>query len=541
MKNFLKSRLVISSFALLLGSASTTLVSAASLSELTADQIAQDATVSYDSGTGVSRVVMGSFEPFEQFDDLAGAATLKSTEQAVSINGRIVSDGALLDLTLIYTTDSNDPFDMRGYERGIFLSRDNADVIRYDNKIVECSENVTELAYGDSYGSNVPFGFLAGVYMALPRYRGHRSVGRYHTPLGGYSSRYYSGGNLSSGYSNYGYRAPHIGPLTGRRHNDTNRRGRHHRDGMRYSDGGDRSAIDRSGRDRAERDRRREGREDRANRDTNIRDRDRGERRGARDRDRDRDRGNRGRNGRDRGQETGHRNRGRVNGLAGMRSDTPRAENHPTGRRIPLNQPLVTRHNRHTQSVTTVKTPPPKVNMPRPQSSTAQSTRPRAERPRSERIRKDRPKKDRNAASRSRESRSIRTERQRLNRSVDRNFRHKNPRASQTKKFKNFYPLQAGFGTYTHPISVRYRCVREENLTVHIPSERLQAARFEGMTVLIMSRDGQETPVYIPPNYIEGYQKAKQMVGGTSYRPDYTPDPYIQDPHIQGGYPLITK
>lgn len=524
MKNFLKSKLVISSLALLFGSASSTLVSAASLSELTADQIAQDATVSYESGTGVSRVVMGSFEPFEQFDELAGAATLKSTEQAVSINGRVVSEGALLDLTLIYTTDSNDPFDMRGYERGVFLSRDNADVIRYDNKIVECSENVTELAYGDSYGLNVPFGFLAGVYMALPRYRGHRSVGRYTPPLGGYSGRYYSGGNLSSGYSSYGYRSPRISPRTGRRHNDTNRRGRHHRDGMRYSDGGDgsaidRSAIDRSGRDRAERDRRREGRE---NRDANNRDRDRGERRETRDRDRDRDRGNRGRNGRDRGQETGRRNGGRVNGLAGMRSDTPRAENHPQGRRIPLDQPLVTRNNRHNQSVSTVKTPPPKVNVPRA----------RAERARSERIRKDRPKKDRNASSRSRESRPTGTQRQRLNRSVDRNFRHKNPRASQTKKFKNFYPMQAGFGTYTHPVSVRYRCVREENLTLHIPSEHLQAARFEGMTVLIMSRDGQETPVYIPPNYIEGYQKAKQMVGGT---------PYTPDPYIQRGYPLITK
>jgi len=56
--------------------------------------------------------------------------------------------------------------------------------------------------------------------------------------------------------------------------------------------------------------------------------------------------------------------------------------------------------------------------------------------------------------------------------------------------------------------NVDVQCAREEMLTVHIPQERLDAARFDGLTVLVLDRTGQEIPVFVPPNYIEGFRQA---------------------------------
>ena len=49
------------------------------------------------------------------------------------------------------------------------------------------------------------------------------------------------------------------------------------------------------------------------------------------------------------------------------------------------------------------------------------------------------------------------------------------------------------------------RCAREENLSVHISYDRLEAALDTGLTIFVLDRDGQDIPVYIPPNYIEGF------------------------------------
>jgi len=56
--------------------------------------------------------------------------------------------------------------------------------------------------------------------------------------------------------------------------------------------------------------------------------------------------------------------------------------------------------------------------------------------------------------------------------------------------------------------NVDVQCAREEMLSIHIPQERLDAARFDGLTVLVLDRQGQEVPVYVPPNYIEGFRQA---------------------------------
>ena len=43
---------------------------------------------------------------------------------------------------------------------------------------------------------------------------------------------------------------------------------------------------------------------------------------------------------------------------------------------------------------------------------------------------------------------------------------------------------------------VDYRCLKEETLTVHIPQERLDAARFDGFAVILLDNAGREAVSY---------------------------------------------
>jgi hypothetical protein len=61
-------------------------------------------------------------------------------------------------------------------------------------------------------------------------------------------------------------------------------------------------------------------------------------------------------------------------------------------------------------------------------------------------------------------------------------------------------------------------CAREDQLSVFIPNDRLEAARFDGLTLILRDvtfdpKTGQTTvyeerPLYIPPNYIAGFRLA---------------------------------
>ena len=51
-------------------------------------------------------------------------------------------------------------------------------------------------------------------------------------------------------------------------------------------------------------------------------------------------------------------------------------------------------------------------------------------------------------------------------------------------------------------------CAREDKLTVFIPNGRLDAATYDGLTIIALDAQGGETPIFIPPNYIEGYRLA---------------------------------
>lgn len=109
----------------------------------------------------------------------------------------------------------------------------------------------------------------------------------------------------------------------------------------------------------------------------------------------------------------------------------------------------------------------------------------------------------------------------RVDRKVDRTFKKHNPRVNR-HKHRNFYPMVGGY-TRTD-VYVNARCVKEETLSLHIPQERLDAARFDGFAVILLDRAGREVPVFVPPNYVEGFRKA---VG----KPSYTrPTPYRSAP-----------
>lgn len=74
-------------------------------------------------------------------------------------------------------------------------------------------------------------------------------------------------------------------------------------------------------------------------------------------------------------------------------------------------------------------------------------------------------------------------------------------------------PMQTGYGlggyvTASSEIHEHYRCVREESVTLHIPQDRLDAARFDGLTLVVIDNAERDIPIYIPPNYIEGFRQA---------------------------------
>lgn len=76
------------------------------------------------------------------------------------------------------------------------------------------------------------------------------------------------------------------------------------------------------------------------------------------------------------------------------------------------------------------------------------------------------------------------------------------------------------------------RCIREEKVTLHIPQERLDAARFDGLTIILLDSAGAEVPVYLPPNYIEGFRQAVLGYGGAvTHSSGYQTQPYAGQPY----------
>lgn len=71
----------------------------------------------------------------------------------------------------------------------------------------------------------------------------------------------------------------------------------------------------------------------------------------------------------------------------------------------------------------------------------------------------------------------------------------------------------------SYVISSERDCAREDRMTLFIPNERLEAARFDGLTIIVRDvsynpRNGQTTvyderPLYVPGNYVQGFLIAR--------------------------------
>ena len=502
------------------------------LPELAPEVIAADVTTVFIDGE--ARRAAPTFDPFEATDALAGRANLREARGEVDrLSGEpILGPGAILDLAMLYTA-SSDEFDLRGYDGAVFLSGERVRSTRYNPVTRECSSRVTDVAYRDDYYAGVSHGLILGLYSAFPRYRGHRNydffLDGYRRPswrrparyarrggFGGYRDGYrggYShGGFRDRGYSDRGY--------SDRR--DARRDG--HRDGRRDARRDDR------GDDR--RDARRDRREDR--RDTlrsiprNPRvgtgigplntDRFRNARRNdaiAASRREDARQGGAQRDERQRDVRDTTERRDNAGRAQDRRAQDRRAQDRRKDVRRDEARRDAARHARSerrepaiAQRRETPRAQPRMENAPRANTPRVATPRPeprRAEPRRSEPRRSEpaRSEPRRSEPRRSEPSRSQPARSQRTNRSTDRAFRRGNARI---KRGLDYYPQGSYVGSYVGT-TVDTRCAKEEQLALFIPAERLDAARFDGLTVLVLDRNGVEIPVFVPPNYIEGFQQ----------------------------------
>ena len=516
------------------------------LPDIPADQIAHDTVRSYDSSTGVSIATAPTFDPFEQDNTLAGTAALRSGPSQIAIDGTPVAGGAYLDLKMIYTSASDDPYDLRGYERAYYVSGDEVSRIHQDVRTLDCTSNTTEVIYEDNYyNSYDTYGYLAGVYLLLPRYRGHRGFwngGSRYRP-----SASWSDWRRRSSYNAYGnYRAPYSGGHFA---------GSHDRNRGYGSRGSRRSGT--VGRPAGHRgDGRRGGRDRDRDRETAIEDR--GETTNTTRTER-----HNGRNamiGGSASRREYRRQRGVVTGGPLQRSRANQAEQSDNNERNSARRPgRSTRTDRvgrtdrgrgrnaaasnTSRPVTNRQAnpagPPPQTIARTAPPATVNSNRASRTAPQAQRQSPQR------STSRPRSSRK-------LNREVDRSFGRTN-RSSRTRKQMEFFPRIGGYTQLTSSVVTNYRCVREESVTLHIPQERLDAARFDGMTLVVVDNADRDVPIYLPPNYIEGF---RQATGRSSYiapssavvsppaayeSPDYNTQkpnaPIYSEPTYQGGYP----
>lgn len=79
--------------------------------------------------------------------------------------------------------------------------------------------------------------------------------------------------------------------------------------------------------------------------------------------------------------------------------------------------------------------------------------------------------------------------------------------ASNPRRELNFFP-DDGYGGRSVVSARSVDCAREDKLRVFIPNARLDAARFDGLTLVALDEQGGETPIYLPPNYISGFRLA---------------------------------
>ncbi len=490
---------------------STALTSAAfassALHELSPDQISADVERRVNPETQRIEYVARDFDPFEGEGSLAGSAALRSAHDGITISGKPIHGGAYLDVSVIYTTQTADYYDKRGLDYAVYVSGEPVEYQRYDTQVLECSSSPYDFRYDDGYYTGARYGFLAGIYRLYPRYRGHSHY-RYNN-YGYWGHNPYDYGS----YSYYRHRDRHLYNRDGsRRYSDRHRDRDRYRD--RRDDGQDghltnntttTTAVPRvNGRPQtgqALADRGRNPAEFRANpferRLTN------GDRRRSRDRQSDT----------------------RVNEQQDIRvtpTTRPRSER-AFQRRV---EPVKRYERREPVRTTTRQSQPPKqmtrrAEPPKQIQRSSQPPKQAFQRPAQPPKNVSPPKRRSQPVKRSETRKNTRSEsRSRSNnrsRSVDKTFR--SSQRSMDRRAKNFYPVTSN---YSYASSGSRNCVKEEVMSLHIPQERLMAARYDGLSVILLDRQGGDVPVYLPPNYINGFLQAQ----GYHTDPRFQSEPY---------------
>lgn len=462
------------------------------LPDMTPAQIAQDTNRSFDTHTGISIAAAPTFDPFEQDSTLAGTAALRTGASALTLDGRRVSSGAFLDLTMIYTRPSDDPYDVRGFDRAVYISGAPVDRIHQDIRTLDCASNTTEVIYEDDYYHHYsPYGFLAGIYLALPRYRGHRgywSGSSYRRPNSGWSDWRVRGRSLgyspSASRSSHGYTG---GAIRADRADDRRRRERSDDSGRGERHSGRLSGSGRTLGGTASR-------------------REYIDRRGVR-------------TGNNEDNRRADRERNDVNRTA----RTSRTS--PARRDINTRRPARTTSLRPTgQAASSTPAPIASQSSPTPIAGSGAAPR-RTEKRRVKPVTNPRPERSR---------KSERSTSSRVNTAIDRSFSKRG--RSKGKKSLNFFPVLGGYGALSSRVSTEYRCVREERVTLHIPQDRLDAARFDGMTLVLVDNAGRDVPVYLPPNYIEGFRQAVGTPAAPTYSSSPAPQHQTYEPQTDYGH-----
>ncbi len=439
--------------------APTMVAAAPSFPTISADQIARDVTQSYNPRTGQTELVAGSFDAFEDDPSLAGAVSLRSADGAVAIDGQPLRNGALLEVDFYYSSPSDDPYGGRGYGYAGFVNGEAAPVVLRDSRILECSTRVENVVYDHANYYNV--GLISGLYRPNRHYVGHSSFGF------GFGRNYYGPG--------YGYVAYNNNRRVGRGY--TRRSSSSH--GVISSRVLNALGVNDS----------QDGRSDSETRS----DRDRGGRngRGATPRNTDRSLSER---------ET-ERRLSRVESYGGTRptgTSTRRNAQSATGRTSTSTRRLrgVNAESRIERAPATsesrVVVQSPKNSQPKKtKTNRTQSTKTKVQ-----------------ARKETRSTSKTVTSKKKTQKRTTRNVSKKSSTAKQkSRRLFNFFPGDA-YGSRQVVTSSSVDCAREDKLRVFIPSERLDAARFDGLTVIAFDSQGGETPIYLPPNYIEGYRLA---------------------------------
>ena len=447
---------------LLLSTALASPALAETLPEISPRQIASDVDVVQNPQTGVQEFIAPSFDPFEEDRTMAGNVSLRSAGQATTIDGQAVRGGALLDLAFYYNSVSNDPYDTRGYEEVVYLSGEYAPVTYRDNRILECNEHVQDVVYyhEDYYRPSL----YGGLYRPYPFYTGHFGFSSGY----GYNYGFNRGFGLSSGF---------IGGRSFGNTNIRNRRNIRNRQNTRRNTRGGiaNRLVDGVRRTNAQREDRSGIREER--------------------------RANRNRNSDSRETRRSNRSERRNERAAATRASTPRQDRAPRAQnnRIRNNNGVSTSARRSSPRATTTRqATTPRTAAPTSRPQQANSTAPAR---RARNTERSRPARAERARSRS-------SQRQKSQNSPRRNGGNKGRSRGNSKlKLMSFLPMASAWSRNVVR-NVDIQCAREEILSVHIPQDRLDAARFDGLTVLVLDRAGHELPVFVPPNYIEGFRQA---------------------------------